>query len=267
MIRFFMIMLFAIFFMNTVSAETIKDHPTIAVMQFADKAIKSDVEGIRGQDFSCATELALYQLDASNWFDIVDYEQLTAVARMHSMYQSGLFDQSAAPMIGKFATARYILVGSLTGMTVKESGLKIGAKGAGVGASKHTVTANVSVRFVDVETLKVCGTGTGTGKSSSTAAEITFKPFRNPTGFIGSKSTNINITIEDKNINVNSSGFISTDDKSFGEYSILIGSAEVSATQVRNALGKAVMDAIYGDFGILTKLNDGKKLKVKTTFK
>ena len=251
---------------TALAAVGIKEHPTIAVMQFADKAIKSEVDGIRGQDFSSASEYANYQLNASNWFDLVDYEQMIAIARMHSMYQSGMFDQSAAPMLGKFATAQYILAGSLTGMTVKESGAKISAGAAGAGMSKHTVTANVVVRFVDVETLKIVGMGMGTGKSSSTSSEISFKPFRNPLGYIGGRQTTINVNIGDGNTNVNSNGFITMDDPSFGEYSIRIGSTEVSAVQVRNALGKAVRDAIYGKSGILTSLNDGKPLKIKTDF-
>ena len=244
----------------------IKDHPTIAVMQFADKAIKSEVEGIKGQDFSSASEYANYQLNASNWFDLVDYEQMIAVARMHAMYQSGMFDQSAAPILGKFATAQYVAVGALTGMTVKESGVKVSGAGASVGGAKHTVTANVTIKFVDVETLKIVGMGMGTGKSSSTVSEISFKPFRNPLGMIGGRQTNININIGEGNSNVNSNGFITMDDASFGSYSIKIGSTEVSAVQVRNALGKAVRDAIYGKSGILTALNGGKPLNIKTDF-
>ena len=265
--KFFLLTALMMLMSSTVFAALgIKEHPTIAVMQFADKAIKSEVEGIRGQDFSSAAEYANFQLNASNWFDLVDYEQMIAIARMHSMYQSGMFDQSAAPMLGRFATAQYILAGSLTGMTVKESGIKVGAMGAGVGGAKHTVTANVVVRFIDVETLKIVGMGMGTGKSSSTVSEISFKPFRNPLGFIGGRQTNININIGDGNTNVNSNGFITMDDPSFGEYSVRIGSTEVSAVQVRNALSKAVRDAIYGKSGILTTLNGGKSLNIKTDF-
>ena len=261
-----LLMIIGLFVVNVAEATNIKEHPTIVVMQFADKAIKSDVEGIKGQDFSSATEYAIYQLNASNWFDLVDYEQMTAMARMLSMYQSGMFDQSAAPVLGRFAAAQYVLVGSLTGMTVKESGIKASAASASVGGAKHTVTANVTVRFVDVETLKIAATGMGTGNSSSTIAEISFKPFRNPAGLIGGKQTNVNISVGDHNNNVNQNGFITTNDSSFGEYSIRIGSVNVSAVQVRNALSKAVRDAIYGKSGILTQLNGGKQLNIKTEF-
>ena len=256
--KFFLSIIAILLLITNAEASNIKDHPTIAVMQFTDKAIKSNVEGIRGQDFSSASEYAIFQLQASNFFDLVDYEQMTAIARMLSMYQSGLFDQSAAPMLGKFAAAQYVLVGSLTGMTLKESGV--------VAVSKQSVTANVTVRLVDVETLKIVATGMGTGKSSSTKSEISFKPFRNPSGYVGSRQIKIVINESDRNKNVNSEGNITMDDPSFGTYYVKIDSVEVSATQVRNALSKAVRDAVFGDSGIITQINGGKKLNIKTDF-
>ena len=198
------------------AATPIKKHPRIAVSEFTNKAITS--EGFRDQDYSSATEYAIYQLSASDWFDLIDYEQMVTVARMHSINRSGLFDPSTVPQLGKFLAAEYILVGSLTGMTVKESGISVGAMGAKAGGSKHTVTANVTVRFVDVETLKIVGVGMGTGTSASTQTEISFTPFRNATNWIIPRQTNI-IIGDDNTIN---NGTISTGDTSFGEYSIKI---------------------------------------------
>ena len=242
------------------AATPIKKHPRIAVSEFTNKAITS--EGFRDQDYSSATEYAIYQLSASDWFDLIDYEQMVTVARMHSINRSGLFDPSTVPQLGKFLAAEYILVGSLTGMTVKESGISVGAMGAKAGGSKHTVTANVTVRFVDVETLKIVGVGMGTGTSASTQTEISFTPFRNATNWIIPRQTNI--VIGDGNT-INT-GVISTGDTSFGEYFIKIGAAEVSMVQARNALSKAIRDAVYGKMGILTTLNGGKQLKIKTGF-
>lgn len=242
------------------AATPIKKHPRIAVSEFTNKAITS--EGFRDQDYSSATEYAIYQLSASDWFDLIDYEQMVTVARMHSINRSGLFDPSTVPQLGKFLAAEYILVGSLTGMTVKESGLSVGAMGAKAGGSKYTVTANVTVRFVDVETLKIVGVGMGTGTSASTRAEISFTPFRNAANWIIPRQTNI-IIGDGNTIN---NGTISTGDTSFGEYSVKIGAAEVSMVQARNALSKAIRDAVYGRTGILTTLNGGKQLKIKTGF-
>lgn len=239
----------------------IKDHPRLAVMNFANKAIMS--EGMRDQDFSSASEYALFQLSASDWFDLIDYEQMAAIAQMHSINMSGLVDASTAPAVGKFAAAQFVMVGALTGMTLKGSGPVVGGVGAKAGITKNTVTANVTVRFVDVETLKIVGVGMGTGKSSSTSAEISFRPYRNIENWIIPRSTNININIGDGNT-INNNGVITTADG--GDYFVRIGATDVSAVQVRNALGKAVRDAIYGKSGLLTMLNGGKDLKLKTDF-
>jgi len=247
-----------IIFTNFAEAANIKDHPRLAVMNFANKAVTS--KGLRDYDFTSASEYAIYQLSASDWFDLIDYEQMATVARMHSMNLSGLVDTSTAPALGNFLSAQFIMVGALTGMTVKESGAKIGAAGSKAGFSKHTVTANVTVRFVDMETLKIVGVGMGSGTSSSTSAEISFSPYRNFENWIIPRQTNIIIGDE----NTINNGTISTADNA--DYFITIGTIEVSAVQVRNALSKAVRDAVYGKMGLLTTLNGGKKLKIKTGF-
>jgi len=252
--KFFAIFLLMIFgFANCEAATPIKNHPRIAVAEFSNKAIMS--KGFRDYDYSSATEYAIFQLSAADWFDLIDYEQMVTVARMHSINRSGLFDPATAPQLGKFLSAEYILVGALTGMTVKESGVNVDALVANIGASKYTVTANVTVRFVDVETLKIVGVGMGSGSSASTKPEISFNPFRNAANWI----------IPRENTAVSNST-ISTGDTSGGEYSIMIDSREVSMVQARNALSKAIRDAIYGNMGILTNLNGGKKLKIKTGF-
>ena len=256
---FLFAMILVLFANNFVESAEIKNHPRLAVMDFANKAITS--EGLRDQDFSSATEYALFQLSASNWFDLIDYEQMAAIARIHSMNMSGLIDSSTAPALGKFAAAQFVMVGAVTGLTAKESGLHAGGAGAKAGVSKHTVIANVTVRFVDIENLKIVAVGMGTGTSSSSLAEISFNPYRNAENWIVQRNININIG---SNNTINSDSKIST--ASGGEYFVRIGTAEISAVQARNAISKAVRDAVYGKSGILTALNGGKQLKIKTDF-
>ena len=121
--------------------------------------------------------------------------------------------------------------------------------------------------MVDVETLKIVASGMGTGKSSSGKAKITFKSFRNKPGYVGVRQVNINVNAgTDENPNVNSSGVITMEDASFGMYYIKIDNFAVNAVCVRNALSKAVRDAIYGTSGIMTQLNGGKPMDIKTNF-
>ena len=86
---------------SVAQATDIKNFPRVAVMNFGNKAITS--QGLRDQDFSSATEYAIYQLPASGWFDLIDYEQLSTIANMHSINMSGLADPSTTVEIGKFA--------------------------------------------------------------------------------------------------------------------------------------------------------------------
>ena len=307
--KFFLTLCLSLFLinLNIVNAANIKEYPTIAVMNFGNKAVMS--QGLRDTDFSAATEYAIYQFSACGWFDLVDYEQLSTIAKIHSVNMSGLVDPSTAVSVGKFAGAQFMVIGNLTGLTTKEGtlGLQIGNKGSASGA-KHTVIANVSMRIVDIETGRIVVAGLGKGESASTNAEIIFKKYRNK------KNVEENVTItknDSRSVNSNTNrtsgeneNYEQSENQDYVEssnnaadtntsdtitaeasktknversititnvqeeedYKITIGSMEFSDVQVRNAISKAVRDCIYGNMGLMTTLNGGKKLKIKTGF-
>lgn len=258
------------FLPSTVKAADVHSYHTVAVMQFGNKAITS--QGLRRYDFDSASEYAIYQLLASGWFDLVDYEQLSNIAKMHEINMSGLVDQSTAVQLGKFAGAQFMVVGNVTGLTSKESGLDYQhGRSGGLGVDVRTVIANVSIRIVDIETGRIVGAGLGKGESASSNVEIVFKKYR--------KSGNGILPMSDDGLSSNNGegGDGNNDGNSNEEvndyskeevenYSIKIGSDTFSAVQVRNAISKAVRDAVYGNTGLMTMLNDGKRLKIKTGF-
>ena len=251
------------FLSSTVKAADVHSYPTVAVMQFGNKAITS--QGLRRYDFDSASEYAIYQLLASGWFDLVDYEQLSNIAKMHEINMSGLVDQSTAVQLGKFAGAQFMVVGNVTGLTSKESGLDYQhGRSGGLGVDVRTVIANVAIRIVDIETGRIVGAGLGKGESASSNVEIVFNKYR--------KSDNAILPIdsdESSGENEEEGGDLnnnSTNSEEVGQYSIKIGSDTFSSVQVRNAISKAVRDAVYGNTGLMTMLNDGKKLKTKTGF-
>ena len=251
------------FLSSTVKAADVHSYPTVAVMQFGNKAITS--HGLRRYDFDSASEYAIYQLLASGWFDLVDYEQLSNIAKMHEINMSGLVDQSTAVQLGKFAGAQFMVVGNVTGLTSKESGLDYQhGRSGGLGVDVRTVIANVAIRIVDIETGRIVGAGLGKGESASSNVEIVFNKYR--------KSDNAILPIdsdESSGENEEEGGDLnnnSTNSEEVGQYSIKIGSDTFSSVQVRNAISKAVRDAVYGNTGLMTMLNDGKKLKTKTGF-
>jgi len=162
---------------NFANAANIKDYPTVAVMEFGNKAITS--RGLRGHDMAMATEYAIYQLSACGWFDLVDYEQLSTIAKMHAINMSGLVDQGTAVQMGKFAGAQFMVIGNVTGLTTKENIAGVRAHNAKVGNAQHVVNANVAVRIVDIETGRIVAAGIGKGSSTSTMTEIGFTKYRN----------------------------------------------------------------------------------------
>lgn len=329
------VLISSLFLSATVSATGIKDIPRVAVMNFGNKAITS--EGLRDTDMSSATEYAIYQLSASGWFDLIDYEQLSTVAKMHKINMTGLVDPSTTVAMGKFLGAEYMVIGYVTGLTVKESEASVQWDRAKAGNAKHNVTANVMVRIVDIATGRIVAAGIGKGSSASTSTEISYQKYRNKK-YPSESETNEDSTLDtttDTTTNTDTGNGIletvpnvgndislygggdytdediaNTDDTSTGDsgdyiengndgtydspvtggyddssdssgsdndtdttgyeyqetkdYCITIGSTTVSDVQVRNAISKAVKDAIYGNMGLLTTLNDGKKLKIKT---
>lgn len=258
------------FLSSTVKAADVHSYPTVAVMQFGNKAITS--QGLRRYDFDSASEYAIYQLLASGWFDLVDYEQLSNIAKMHEINMSGLVDQSTAVQLGKFAGAQFMVVGNVTGLTSKESGLDYQhGRSGGLGVDVRTVIANVAIRIVDIETGRIVGAGLGKGESASSNVEIVFKKYRKSGNGILPLSdnglSNNNEEEDDGNNDDNSNEGVSDYSKEEVEnYSIKIGSDTFSAVQVRNAISKAVREAVYGNTGLMTMLNDGKRLKIKTGF-
>lgn len=161
---------------NFASAANIKDYPTVAVMDFGNKAITS--RGLRGHDMTMATEYAIYQLSACGWFDLIDYEQLSTIAKMHSINMSGMVDSSSAVQMGKISGAQFMVIGNVTGLTTKENVAGLRAHNAKLNNAQHVVNANVTVRIVDVETGRIVAAGIGKGSSTSTMTEVGFTKYR-----------------------------------------------------------------------------------------
>lgn len=305
-----------IFMVNfaVVSAANIMDYPRVAVMQFGNKAIKTS--GLREHDFNSASEYAIYQLSASGWFDLIDYEQLNAIAKMHNINNSGMVDPATVVQMGKFAGAQFMVVGNVTGLTSKATHViyEHGRK-AELGVQNRTVIANVAMRIVDIETGRIIVAGLGKGESSSANVEIAYKKYRNSRNNIGTATdmstsetegmsldealenlgdavtetamnelTDLAVegtvnTIQNIADSSNSNENDENSDETYGvggyedngveemeSYVVKIGAEEFSDVQVRNAISKAVRDAIYGKMGLLTTLNGGKPLKIKTGF-
>ena len=133
---------------------------TVAVIPFHKKAVVSAELTVGDEDY--AAELVNEYLTDSGRFDIVDREYLKETLDEQNLSMTGLVDPSTAAQIGMLVGAKYIVVGSINGLsTVKKTGEVVG-----VGGKSLKVVAHISARMIEVETGRVVLAGSGTGSST-----------------------------------------------------------------------------------------------------
>ena len=253
--------LFAIFSANSVQASSDPiSGKTIAIWHFENKAAQDTKLSPHNAslliDFFAEQLVDAKLYDPSRQYKILDRAYVKGRTDEIGFGSSGMVDTYVAARAGKQLGAQLILVGSITNLSVKEGILKAGAdldhkkiKKVGTGGAKNTVTANISARFIDVETGEIVMTVSGVGKSSSTLVELDIdsKYYEDyETDNADSSTTTPSIT-EDKESHVAS-------------YNIKIGTENVSLVQARNALYKAVLDSVDNKkYGLFAKMDGVRK--------
>lgn len=150
------------------------DYPTIAVMPYANRAAVSSQ--IQLSDAGLVSEFVIEELLDTGRFDVVEREEIAAVAREQKLSLTGLFDASTAVQMGGLVGAKYLVIGSVTGLSTKTSGLSYNNSSLGkVAGTQNTVIANVTARIIDVETGRIVLAAHGTGESASANAEFVLR--------------------------------------------------------------------------------------------
>lgn len=232
------------------------DYPTVAVLDFGLKANASP--DVIFEETAILTDAVTEMLINSDRFNIVDRSQIEAVLAEQANGMSGLYDPATAARVGGLLGAEYIVTGNVNGLSTKETGVHYdNSRVGGVGNDKHTVTASVSVRVIEVATGRVVLMSSGRGSSSSTNSEFELaKKTHRRTGSIdvyGRGGSHGRIQAESS--------------RTSGNWQTLrIGSYDISQEQVGNALVKAAYAAILDEQrGLIAKL-DGKGKK-KSSYK
>lgn len=227
------------------------DFPNVAVLPFRNKAITSD--DVNYQEQNLISEFVIEELIDTGRFNVLERDELMAVTNEHSLNMTGLVDPATAAQIGRLAGVKYLVAGSVAGLTTKESGASYDNSGLGsVGGTKHTVIANVNARIFDVETGRILLACHGVGKSSS--AHIEFK--LNVTKNTPYETEVIDPDTGDPNIQ-------EAEETTVTSHIVKIGSVTVSQVQVHNAIAKAVTNLVFNkNYGLLAKM-DGKAKRNK----
>ncbi|WP_407398501.1 CsgG/HfaB family protein [Anaerovibrio sp.] len=163
---------------------SLQDYPNIAVLPYANKAAVSKQLSLA--DASLVSEFVIEQLLDSERFNVIEREMLEAIMKEHSFNMSGMVDPLTAVQIGKLAGVKYLVAGSVTGLSTKSSGASYSdTRVGGGGFNINTVIANVSARFIDVETGRIVLAASGTGESASTNMEFKLRSTKQETASDG----------------------------------------------------------------------------------
>lgn len=251
--KFFFALLTAIIALTISSparAASLQDYPTIAVLPYVNKAAVS--KGLSVKDASIISDIVIEKLVDSERFTVVERERTKEVLNEIAFQLGGVVNENTVTMIGNQLGASYLIAGSITGLSTKKSGISYDhSEKGGAGFNKLTVVANVTMRFIDVETGQIVMVASGTGESARTNAEFTLKR-----------------KIEDnyETTTTDDSGLDTVSDEkevSTSTQTLKIGSDSISLVQVRNAFYWAVEDMIYNkNFGLLAKI-DGRAKRRK----
>lgn len=172
-----LIMALMITSISSICSAGLADHPTVGVLPFELKASISP--DITWEDASVASdEVYMYLLD-TDYFDLVERNQLTHVADELSLSMTGLVNPVTAAQVGNLSGAKYLLYGSVNGLSTR----KIDNEVLWTGVDNCQVIAHVAVRMIEVETGRVVLAGVGNGKSSKNLVKAPLRIIR-----IGSNS-------------------------------------------------------------------------------
>ena len=158
---------------SAVSAASLDYDSRVAVIPFR---VRASVDAdLMQEDKESATEYVTVELEKSGRFIIEERERLVElIDEQIAVGQSGLIDPSTAARIGMLEGAQYLLLGSITDVSVIK---KVGQV-AGVGGKSFKVSIDLTARIVDVETGRVVLAGSGSGTSTSRVATAPLRLIR-----------------------------------------------------------------------------------------
>ena len=243
------VLTFVMIFGSTCFAVSLHDYPNVAVLPYANKAAVSSELTLN--DASMVSEFVIEQLLDANLFNIIEREEIEAVVKEHQLNMTGLVDNASAVQLGKLAGAQFLIKGSVTGLSTKSSGVGVSIPQAGADFNKNTVVANITLRFIEVETGRIVLAASGTGESARTKTEFELKKM---------SKEEYETTLENEDGSIET--VTDTGETKTNSYKVTIGGENFSQVQVRNALYKAVYDVVYNkNFGVIAKMNGKNKLR------
>ena len=162
--------------MSMINAEPLIDrNAPIAVMDFGvHKGTSNPDFDLLNAEQSTSEYVIQYLVDMYH-FNIIDKDMALDKLRAENLNITGLIDPDTAKRIGEILGVKYIIYGNVVNVSLNEE-MKEDARVAS-NATIKTVTANIVLRIMDVETgsIIMASKGTGVSQSSYVNALIFFR--------------------------------------------------------------------------------------------
>ena len=155
--------------MGSVCHAGLYDNPTVAIMPFQNK-VPYQWDGFGDRAGIATEELTALIADRPDVFQVIERIELQGLVDEQSLGMTGLIDPDTAVEVGILSGAEYKIFGAVTNLSAKNDTLGLGALLGGLVGSQDSVTANVTIRVVEVSTGRVVLVGRGKGSSKHVSA-------------------------------------------------------------------------------------------------
>ena len=155
--------------MGSVCHAGLYDNPTVAIMPFQNK-VPYQWDGFGDRAGVATEELFARISDRPDVFQVVERIEFQGLVDEQSLGMTGLISPDSAVETGGMSGAEYKIFGAVTNLSAKNDSMALGALLGGLVGSQASVTANVTIRVVEVATGRVVLVGQGKGSSKRVSA-------------------------------------------------------------------------------------------------
>ena len=146
--NFAILLLFTIFIMPLSIVSANSEKPTVAVMPFSDQSVRSGV--VQAEYMNNLREEVELEIVQTGKFRSLTRTEVDKLFNEINFDNSGLVDPATAAKFGKMIGARYLVLGTVTGLGAKKN---------------NQYNAHVTLRMIEVETAEIYLAGRGEGKA------------------------------------------------------------------------------------------------------
>jgi len=144
------------FLVPEVCSAGLMDYPRVALFPIANQAANMRIRVGEGEMNYVRTKVDI-DLKSFGGFDMLERPDIDKVLTEQEFSHSAIVDPGSAAKLGKILGAQYIVLGTITGLSMNPE--------------SHETVAHLTLRMIEVETARIALAGMGKGKSKDGISE------------------------------------------------------------------------------------------------